>query len=100
MVRDRLRRQAQALRYDTRAQAMRSPMVGFVLAVVTVGVTGLVGLLVFGSVNSAVTLPQGSSLSTTLDALSGGFGDAISLLSIVMISMIAFLVIAVIARFR
>lgn len=80
-----------------------------IITVVVVGVIAVVGLLVYTNVESSVTLDvQGArddpANATRLENASAdvgdGFGDAIELVPIVLIVLVAALVIGVISRFR
>jgi len=85
---------------DSRGQAMSDGIVGSVITVVVVGVVGIVGILIYSEVNTAITLPTDSGLSSAQTGLTDGFGSAMELLPIVLIVVVASLVIAVIGRFR
>jgi len=69
-----------------------------VISVVVLGVVGLVGTLIFAEVEAA--LPTNHSMTGTVDDITGGFGDALSFLPIIMIVLLAAVVIGVVQRMR
>lgn len=80
-----------------------------VITVVVVAVVGVVGLLIYSEVEGALPLDvQGarndpgnaSTLENASASVGDGFGDAIDLVPIVLIVLVAALVIGVIQRFR
>jgi hypothetical protein len=79
----------------------RARQAGTVISVVIIGVVALVGTLIFGEVYSAMdfsTMP--TQLNTTADTITSGFGDAIGLVPIVLLVLLASVVIAVVQRMR
>lgn len=78
-------------------------IVGMVVGVVVLGVTALIGILVFGELYSAMPLDDavyssGGALEGVPAEIVGGVGNAFELVPIVMLVMLASVVIAVVAR--
>jgi hypothetical protein len=71
-----------------------------VIAVVAAGVAGLIGIFIFAQVSDALPSITNSNLSSSKDSLVGGFGDAMELLPVVLIVLLAALVIGVVQRMR
>lgn len=78
-----------------------------VISVVVVGVVALVGLLIFGEVYDAMPLDsavfnssQDGALAGVPDSIIGGFGDAMGLVPIILIVLLASVVIGVVSRMR
>ena len=69
-----------------------------VITVVVIGVVAIVGILIYYQVDSTVEI--GGDLSSSASEVTTGFGDAMELVPIVMIVLIAAVVIGVIAQFR
>jgi len=69
---------------------------GTVIAVVTIGVVGLVGVLIFAQVGDA--LPANHSLASTQENIIAGFGNAMDLLPIILIVLLASVVVSVVSR--
>lgn len=69
-----------------------------VITVVVVSVVGLVGILIYSQVDSSISVS--GELSSAQTNLTEGFSDAMQLLPIVLIVLVAALVIGVIQRFR
>jgi hypothetical protein len=84
---------------------VRAKQAGTVIAVVVIGVVALVGLLIFGEVYAAMPLDQavfqsGGALEGTPDSILTGFSDALGLVPIVLIVLLASVVIGVVQRMR
>jgi len=71
-----------------------------VITVVVVGVIGLIGVLIFAQVQAALPTIQNDSLQNSSDSLVTGFGDAMQLLPIVLIVLLAAVVIGVVSQMR
>ena len=69
-----------------------------VITVVVVAVVAVVGILIYSEVDQAISVS--GSLSSSKGNLTSGFGDAMELVPIVLIVLVAALVIGVISRFR
>jgi len=78
----------------------RARNAGTVIAVVVIGVVGLVGVLIFGEVWNAMPMQSGDPLYSEAEAIVGGFGDAMGLLPIILLVLLASVVIAVVQRMR
>ena len=76
----------------------RAANAGTVIAVVVIGVVTLVGILIMSEVNDA--LPTDHALNGTSDDIITGFGDAMGLVPIIMLVLLASVVIAVVNRMR
>lgn len=78
----------------------RAAQVGTVLTVVTLGITILVGILIYSQVNSSLPQPTNSDLSNASSNSTGTFADAMELAPVIMIILLAAVVLAVVQRFR
>jgi len=83
----------------------RARNAGTVIATVVIGVVALVGLLIFGEVYEAMPLSSGvfssgGALEGVPDSIIGGFGDAMGLVPIILIVLLASVVIGVVQRMR
>ena len=86
-------------KYSGDSLTQRAANAGTVISVVVIGVVALVGLLIFGEVYSAMPeLP--SEVEGTADDIVGGFGDALGLVPIILIVLLASVVIGVVQRMR
>jgi len=73
--------------------------VGTVIAVVTIGIVAIIGILIYSQVNSSLPTPANSELANAQSNVTGGFGDAMQLVPVVLIVLVASLVIGVVQRF-
>jgi len=71
---------------------------GTVISVLVIGIVSLVGVLIFAQVSEA--LPSNHSLSDTQGAITDGFGNALDLVPIILIVLLASVVVAVVNRMR
>ena len=83
----------------------RARNAGTVISVVVIGVVALVGLLIFGEVYNAMPLDSevfGSegALEGVPDDILAGFSDALGLVPIILIVLLASVVIGVVQRMR
>ncbi len=76
----------------------RAQNVATVISVVVIGIVALVGILIFGEVYDA--MPEGGPLEDEAGDIVGGFGDAIGLVPIILIVLLASVVIGVVQRMR
>jgi len=77
----------------------RARNAGTVISVVVIGVVALVGLLIFGEVYSAMPDMPDEVDDTAADVVAG-FGDAIGLVPIILLVLLASVVIGVVQRMR
>jgi hypothetical protein len=73
-------------------------MVDQMLAVVVIGIVIIVGILVYGEIESSLPAPDGQ-LADTSDNATNTFGDAMELAPVVLLVIIASLILAVVRRF-
>jgi hypothetical protein len=82
---------------------------GTVISVVTIGILGLIGVLIFGEVFTALPLDTSGAFNSSVGSgalegeaanIASGFGDAIGLLPIVLLILLASVVIAVVQNMR
>jgi hypothetical protein len=78
----------------------RAHNAGTVIATVVIGVVALVGILIFAEVWEAIPLQSGDTLYTEADSVVTGFGDAMGLVPIILLVLLASVVIAVVNRMR
>lgn len=69
-----------------------------IITVVVIAVVAIVGILIYSQVDDTIDVT--GDLATTQTNLTDGFGDAMELVPIVLIVLVAALVIGVISRFR
>jgi hypothetical protein len=74
-------------------------MVDQMLAVVVIGVVIIVGILVYGEIESSLPAPDNSNLANTQDNTTNTFGDAMELAPVVLLVIIASLILSVVRRF-
>ena len=88
-----------ALSRDERGQ------VGTIIAVVTVGIVAIIGVLIFSQVLDSIGDPSTTDagnrtqLENSTVEVTDGFGSAMQLIPVVLIVLVASLVIAVVTRF-
>lgn len=79
--------------------------VSTIIAVVAIGVTAIIGVLVYSEVLSALGDPSTTAAANRTDlenstvSVTDGFGDAMDLMPVVLIVLVASLVIGVVQRF-
>lgn len=80
--------------------------VGTVITVVTIGIVAIIGILIYSQVNSAsfgdladTDRANQTQLENSSEDVTGGFGDAMQLVPVILIVLVASLVIAVVQRF-
>jgi len=73
--------------------------VGTVIAVVTIGIVAIIGILIYSQVNNSLADPENAELLNAKENVTGGFGDAMQLVPVVLIVLVASLVIGVVQRF-
>jgi len=71
-----------------------------IISVVVIGVVGLIGILIFAQIEDALPAIGNTNLSNSKDSLVTGFGDAMELVPIVLLVLVAALVIGVVQRMR
>jgi len=76
----------------------RAQNVATVISVVVIGIVALVGILIFGEVYDA--MPTDGPLDDEASDIVAGFGDAIGLVPIILIVLLASVVIGVVQRMR
>jgi hypothetical protein len=94
----KLQGQASSQTQPADSRIARAQNAGTVIAVVVIGVVTLVGILIMSEVNNA--LPADHALNGTSDDIITGFGDAMGLVPIIMLVLLASVVIAVVNRMR
>jgi len=85
---------------DTDSQLRSAAQTNVIIAVVTIGVIGLVGTLIFAEVNDALPAPSNPQLDNASTGILEGFAGAMDLLPVVLIVLIASVVIGVVSRLR
>jgi hypothetical protein len=83
---------------DTRVG--RAAQAGTVLSVVTVATIAIIGILIYSQVSSSLPNPSNNKLDNASGNVTDGFADAMNLLPVVFVVLVAALVIAVVQRFR
>lgn len=89
-----------AQRFDGDTIVGRAAQTGTVLTVVTLGITILVGILIYSQINSSLPSPDNTELSNASQNSTGTFADAMELAPVIMIVLLAAVVLAVVQRFR
>ena len=78
----------------------RAAQVGTIITVVIIGVVALIGILIFAQINSALPAIDNTQLNASADGVTGGFANAMELIPIVLLVLVAALVIGVVQRMR
>jgi hypothetical protein len=76
----------------------RARQTATVIAVITAGVAGLIGIFIFSQVNNSLPAIQNNNTSNSKVVLVDGFGNAMELLPVVLIVLLAALVITTVTR--
>lgn len=71
-----------------------------VITVVVIGVTAIIGILIYSQINSSLADPANSDLNNSSEAVTEGFGSAMQLVPTVLIVLVAAVVIGVVQRLR
>jgi len=77
-----------------------SGQTGTVLTVVTLGITLLIGVLIYSQIQQSLPTPGNSQLQNASNNVTDGFADAMNLAPVIMIVLLAAVVLAVVQRFR
>jgi len=87
--------------YDPTAGPLRKAgQTGTIISVVVIGVVALVGILIFSQIQQALPDTADSELQNASDSIVSGFGNAMELVPIVLLVLVAALVIGVVQRMR
>lgn len=78
----------------------RAAQSGTVLNVVVLGVIAIIGILIYSQIQTSLPSPSNSQLDNASTNVTDGFADAMNLLPVVFVVLVAALVIAVVQRFR
>jgi hypothetical protein len=78
----------------------RAAQSGTVLNVVVLGVIAIIGILIYSQIQTSLPSPNNSQLDNASTNVTDGFADAMNLLPVVFVVLVAALVIAVVQRFR
>lgn len=73
--------------------------VSTIIAVVTIGIVAIIGILIYSQVNDSLATPSNTDLANAQTNVTSGFGDAMQLVPVVLIVLVASLVIGVVQRF-
>jgi len=84
----------------TAGPVRRAAQVGTIISIVVIGVVTLVGILIFANIQDALPSATDPELQNATEGVVGGFGDAMQLVPIVMLVLVAALVIGVVQRMR
>lgn len=82
-----------ALSRDERGQ------IATIIAVVTVGIVAMIGILIYSQVDASLAQPDNAALQDARDNVTEGFGDSMQLIPVVLLVMVASLVISVVQQF-
>jgi len=78
----------------------RAAQAGTIISVVVIGVIALIGILIFAQVNDALPAIDNTELSNAQTGVTDGFANAMELIPIVLLVLVAALVIGVVQRMR
>jgi flagellar biosynthesis protein FlhB len=78
----------------------RAAQAGTVISVVVIGVIALIGILIFAQINDALPSISNTELSNAQTGVTDGFANAMDLVPIVLLVLVAALVISVVQRMR
>jgi hypothetical protein len=73
---------------------------GTVISVVVIGVIALIGILIFAQINDALPAISNTELDSAATGVTDGFANAMDLVPIVLLVLVAALVISVVQRMR
>jgi hypothetical protein len=78
----------------------RAAQSGTVLNVVVLAVIAITGILIYSQIQTSLPSPSNGQLDNASTNVTDGFADAMNLLPVVFVVLVAALVIAVVQRFR
>ena len=78
----------------------RAAQAGTIISVVVIGVIALIGLLIFAQINQALPTIENAELDAASTGVTEGFANAMELVPIVLLVLVAALVIGVVQRMR
>jgi flagellar biosynthesis protein FliR len=78
----------------------RAAQAGTVISVVVIGVIALIGILIFAQINDALPAIDNTQLDNSATSVTDGFANAMELVPIVLLVLVAALVIGVVQRMR
>jgi len=78
----------------------RAAQVGTVISVVVIGIVALIGILIYSSVSDSLPTIENNQLDNSTTAVTDGFANAMELIPIVLLVLVAALVIGVVQRMR
>jgi len=78
----------------------KAAQAGTVISVVVIGVIALIGILIFAQIESALPTISNTELNNSAASVTDGFGNAMELVPIVLLVLVASLVIMVVQRMR
>ena len=78
----------------------RAAQAGTIISVVVIGVIALIGILIFAQVSDALPSIDNNELSNAQTGVTDGFANAMELIPIVLLVLVAALVITVVQRMR
>ena len=78
----------------------RAAQAGTVISVVVIGVIALIGILIFAQIEQSLPAIDNTELSSASTSVTDGFGNAMELVPIVLLVLVAALVIGVVQRMR
>ena len=78
----------------------RAAQAGTIISVVIIGVIALIGLLIFAQINEALPAIENAELDDASTGVTEGFANAMELVPIVLLVLVAALVIGVVQRMR
>ena len=87
-------------KFSGETRLSRAAQTSTILTVVTLGITILVGILIYGEVQDSLPSPSNSDLSNASTNATNDFADAMELAPVIMIVLLASVVLAVVQRFR
>lgn len=87
-------------RWGDRTRWHRAAQLGDVLVVVTLGITIILGILIYSQVQTALPTPDNSDLENASNNSTETFADTMELAPIIMIVIIATVILTIVQRFR
>lgn len=86
--------------FDGDTRLSKPAQTGTVLTVVSLGITIIIGILVYSQVKTALPTPSDPDLQNASENSTGTFADAMELAPVIMIVLLSAVVLAVVQRFR
>ena len=99
-MRQFLGQRVEAAKTDGSGPVHAARQAGTIISVVVIGVIALIGILIFAQINDALPSISNTQLDGAATGVTDGFANAMDLVPIVLLVLVAALVISVVQRMR